>query len=121
MDKILLVEDDEELATAIRAFLQMRKFVVKTVHTGEEALEHLKYGEFDAILLDWQLPDTEGIEICKQFRAAGGATPVLMMSGNSADHERAAGLTAGATDYMVKPFDFEKLATRLRELVNLQI
>jgi DNA-binding response OmpR family regulator len=118
MDKILLVEDDELLAATLRVWLQTRKFTVKTVHTGEEALEHMKFGEFDAVLLDWQLPDTDGLEICKQFRAAGGTTPVLMMSGNSAEHERAEGLAAGATDYVVKPFNFEQVAARLKELIT---
>ena len=118
MSKILLVEDDEELAAAVRAWLQMRKFVVKAVQTGEEAIEQLKFGQYDAVLLDWQLPDTEGTEICKQFRADGGTIPVLMLSGNSADHEREAGLAAGATAYMVKPFDFEALAIKLKELIE---
>jgi len=65
------------------------------------------------------LPDTEGTELCKKFRAEGGTIPVLMVSGNSADHEREAGLAAGANAYMVKPFDFEALAMKLKELTDI--
>jgi DNA-binding response OmpR family regulator len=118
MNKILLVEDDEEIAAAVKAWLQMRKFVIKAVSTGEEAIEQLKFGQFDAILLDWQLPDMEGTDICRQFRKDGGTIPVLMMSGNSTEHERETGLAAGANEYFVKPFNFEQLSVKLKELIE---
>ena len=118
MSKILVVEDDVELASTLKAWLQLRKFTVQVVHTGEEASEQLRFGEFDAVLLDWHLPDAEGIDICREFRGTGSTIPILMLSGNTSEQEREQGLAAGATDYVTKPFDFDWLVKKLQTLVQ---
>jgi DNA-binding response OmpR family regulator len=118
MEKILLIEDDEAIAATVRAWLSMHKFNVRAVETGAEALEELQFGKYDLILLDWNLPDMDGVEICQQFRAAGGITPIIMLSGNSSDAEKKQALRSGATDFMPKPFDFNELIQRMRSLIT---
>jgi DNA-binding response OmpR family regulator len=119
MSKILIVEDDVELASILKTWLQLRKFAVQAVHTGEEAVEQLSFGEYDAVILDWHLPDAEGVDICKQFREQGGSIPIIMLSGNTSDKERQEGMAAGASDYFTKPFDFEKVSNKLKELLQI--
>ena len=115
MEKILLIEDDEAIAATVRTWLSMHKFNVRAVETGAEALEELQFGKYDLILLDWNLPDMDGVEISwQQFRAVGGTTPIIMLSGNSSDAEKKTAFRSGANDFMPKPFDFDELIQRMR-------
>lgn len=120
MEKILLIEDDESISQTVSTWLSLNKFNVRAVETGAEAMEELQFGKYDLILCDWNLPDMEGLDICQQFRAGGGTTPILMLSGNSSEAEKQQGLNSGATDYMRKPFDFHELVKRMRELIHVQ-
>ncbi len=116
MAAILLVEDDEELAAAIKMWFERKNHKIEAVGTGLEALELMEYGKFDLIILDGQLPDMKGVDICRQFRSAGGITPVLMLSGQAFENHVAAGLEAGANDYLAKPFAMKELAIRIESL-----
>lgn len=120
MAKVLIVEDDEQLQLTLKIWLQTQKFTVKAVGNGNDASEQLQFSSFDAIILDWHLPDKDGIEILKTYRSNGGLTPVIMLSGNDTEAERQQGLSSGANEYMKKPFDFKELTERLHTLIDQQ-
>lgn len=115
--KILLVEDDPQLAETVKQYLVFHKFVVKAVDNGTDAIEQLQFAKFDLVVLDWHLPGMDGVDICKQFRGSGGTTPIMMLSGNDTGEHRQQGLDAGANDYMKKPFEFKELTERLKKLL----
>lgn len=91
--------------------------MIENVTTGAEALEQLKFEKFDLIILDGQLPDMLGIDICRSYRDSGGMTPVLMLSGQSNEDQISAGLQAGSNDYLAKPFVMAELSKRIDALV----
>lgn len=121
MAKILVVEDDVDFALTVEHALTTSNHTVEMAHDGESAMEYLRQGQYDVIILDWQLPDIEGIEILSKFRARGGATPVLMLTGKSQIKDKEAGLDGGADDYLTKPFDARELVARVRALLRRQI
>lgn len=120
MAKILLVEDDMDLSDRISDFLVKEGHVAEQIGDGTEAEHRIKYYEYDLILLDWELPGVTGIDICKNYRAAGGNTPVLMLTGKDGMNEKIMGLDTGADDYLTKPFDFRELSSRVRALLRRQ-
>lgn len=118
MPKILVVEDDQDLTVMIRDLLVHEKHTVEVVHNGEDAREHLKMSKYDLLILDWALPDATGVEILKDFRAAGGLTPALFLTGRSSIADKEAGLDSGADDYLTKPFHMRELSARVRALLR---
>ncbi len=118
MSRILIIEDNKELADTVHDFLKRRNFAVDLVHDGAEGLYWLKHQELAAAIIDWELPNLSGINICTQYRNAGGKTPILMLTGHSAIEDRIEGLDAGADDYLSKPFDPLELWARLRALLR---
>lgn len=119
MAKFLVVEDDVDLSFTISLSLSSDSHnVVEVVHTGKEGLERVLYGEYDVIILDLTLPEIDGLEICKQYRARGGNTPVIMLTGRGSILERELGLDTGADDYLPKPFSMKELTARLRALMR---
>ncbi len=120
MAKILVVEDDVDFALTVEHALSSANHTVEMAHDGESAMEFLRQGQYDLIILDWQLPDIEGIEVLAKFRARGGSTPVLMLTGKSQIKDKEVGLDGGADDYLTKPFDTRELAARIRALLRRQ-
>lgn len=118
MAKVLIVEDDEALSATIFEWLTYERYSVESVANGREALERLEAFQYDAVVLDWQLPELTGIEIIRQFRARGGTTPILMLTGKQAIHDKEVGFDAGADDYLTKPFHPKELAVRIRALLR---
>lgn len=118
MAKILVIEDDLQLSTFICDELKMRHHVTSAIHDGSEASEHLRFYKYDLIILDWNLPGMTGVEICRTFRDNGGQTPVLMLTGKSAQKEKEFGLDCGADDYLTKPFEITEVAARVRALLR---
>lgn len=118
MAKILLVEDDEPFALMVAEWLAFDHHSVEIVNSGQEGLSRVHIGSYDIILLDWALPEIEGIEICKQFRAHGGDTPIIMLTGKDAVPEIEKGLDSGADDYLTKPFNINELSARIRALLR---
>jgi two-component system OmpR family response regulator len=118
MAKILVIEDDLQLSTFICDELKMRHHVISAIHDGAEASEHLRFYKYDLIILDWNLPGMDGVEICRIFREKGGKTPVLMLTGKSAAKEKEHGLDCGADDYLTKPFEMTEVAARVRALLR---
>jgi DNA-binding response OmpR family regulator len=118
MAKILVVEDDAELSFTIENWLLLEEHVVETVADGNEAVERLKYYKYDLLVLDWQLPGLDGIEILNRYRSSGGAIPVIMLTGKDAIEDKEVGLDAGADDYLTKPFHVKELSARIRALLR---
>jgi DNA-binding response OmpR family regulator len=118
MAKILLIEDDLTLSMAIERALIHERHTIDCTIDGGIGLERLNYYEYDAAIIDWQLPSMSGVEICKEFRASGGQVPVLMLTGKKTIKEKATGFEAGADDYLTKPFDMQELLMRVRALLK---
>ncbi len=118
MAKILVVEDETDLAVPIRDWLTREQHLVELVDNGAEALDRLRVYKFDLIVLDLMIPAVNGMEVCKRFRHNGGATPILMLTAKSAIEDKEAGLDAGADDYLTKPFHLKELSARVRALLR---
>lgn len=118
MAKILLVEDDQELAGTIAKWFTLERHVIETALDGLDGMDRVMGGSYDIIILDWQLPFVDGIEICKKYRAANGTTPIIMLTGKSLVAEKEIGLDSGADDYVTKPFSVKELAARVRAILR---
>ncbi|MDZ4833259.1 MAG: response regulator transcription factor [Candidatus Melainabacteria bacterium] len=116
--KLLLVEDDENMASTILSWLRADRYEVIHSADGLEGFDLLKNGTFDAAILDFELPGITGLEICRQYRAIKGVVPILMLTGRSQVADRIDGLDAGADDYLTKPFSLKELSARLRALIR---
>lgn len=116
MAKILLVEDDETLATRVREWLESEKHIIEHASNGATACERLEDFKYEVVILDLGLPDMTGIDVLKKFRTSGGITPVLILTGQDGIDDKERGLDAGADDYLTKPFDARELSARLRAL-----
>lgn len=114
--KILLVEDDERMARLVHRGLTEEGHQVDLCQRGGDAAAQATSVGYDVIILDWGLPDVDGVTVLRRWRARGVTTPVLMLTARGAVGERVTGLRAGADDYLVKPFDFEELLARLDAL-----
>ncbi|RMD90247.1 MAG: DNA-binding response regulator [Alphaproteobacteria bacterium] len=115
LKKILLVDDDDDLREALGEQLDMTEdFDVFEAQTGAEAMEKVKAGHFDLVILDVGLPDTDGRELCRRMRKQGVKCPVIMLTGQDSDADTILGLDAGANDYVTKPFKFPVLLARIR-------
>lgn len=118
MARILLVEDYPDLLELMNKMLVREHGSVETFMNGREAQERLKTEAFDLIILDWDLPEVSGLEICKGFRTAGGTTPILMLTGKKMIAEKEAAFDAGADDYLTKPFHPKELSARVKALLR---
>jgi two-component system, OmpR family, copper resistance phosphate regulon response regulator CusR len=116
--RVLVVEDEQKVANALREGLEGERYDVVVERTGEAAFFRLNTEEFDAILLDLGLPGRDGLQILKAVRERGMKTPVLVLTARDSVQDRVAGLDSGADDYMVKPFAFAELLARVRALVR---
>ncbi len=116
--RLLLVEDDAMIGEAIREGLRREGFTVDWVHDGESASQVLRTESFDLLLLDLGLPRKGGLEVLTAARAQGQELPVLIITARDAVSDRVQGLDAGADDYLVKPFDLDELAARIRALLR---
>lgn len=119
--KILLVEDEQHLAIALKLNFELEGFNTRLAHTGREAIRSLTTdGPFQLIILDITLPDMDGYQLCTQFRAAANYTPVLMLTARQHPEDRVRGLESGADDYLTKPFDLDELMARIRSMLRRQ-
>ena len=116
--RILLVEDDRKAARLLSKGLREEGFVVDVAYSGEEADETASVKDYDAIILDWLLPGKDGVTVCRDLRARGVATPILMLTARDALDDRVTGLNTGADDYLTKPFAFTELLARLHALLR---
>ena len=116
--RLLLLEDDPMIGEAIRAGLKRDGFAVDWVRAADAAEHALASEPFELLLLDLGLPGGNGLELLKALRGRGSALPVLIITARDAVADRVAGLDAGADDYLVKPFDLDELAARIRALLR---
>jgi two-component system OmpR family response regulator len=116
--RILVVEDDPELARLVHDGLERAGHGVDVGRSGEEALDRVDDADYDAIVLDVMLPGMDGFDVCRRLRRRGVNAPVLMLTARDAIADRVSGLDAGADDYLVKPFAFAELLARLRALAR---
>jgi two-component system OmpR family response regulator len=114
--RLLVVEDEKRLATLLHKGLTEEGHAVDLASSGEDGLDWVFVGEYDAIVLDVMLPGIDGLEVCRRLRREAVHTPVLLLTARDAIADRVQGLDAGADDYLVKPFAFVELAARLRAL-----
>jgi DNA-binding response OmpR family regulator len=117
MPKIMLVEDDLSLAGNIRKWLE-QDYEVAHFSDGSAAACELQDSKYDLIILDWELPGTDGPSILRGFRQAGGRTPVLMLTGRSKIADKEHGYDSGTDDYLTKPFDLRELSARIRAILK---
>jgi DNA-binding response OmpR family regulator len=116
--RILVVEDEEKVASFIRKGLEQMAYMVDTAGTGEEALGLALTTRYDAIVLDVMLPGRDGLSVVRELRARGSDAPVLALTARGTLEDRVAGLDSGCDDYLPKPFAFEELLARLRALLR---
>jgi DNA-binding response OmpR family regulator len=116
--RILVIEDDQEAARLLAKGLREEGWVVDIAHTGESGDEMASVNTYDAIVLDWLLPDRDGIAVCRDLRAGGIQVPILMLTARDAVDDRVVGLNTGADDYLTKPFAFAELLARLHALLR---
>ena len=115
---IAIVDDDAAIRTSLGRALRMENYDVELFEDGASALKSIQLRAPDAIVLDLQLPDIDGLEICRRIRRSGDTTPILMLTARDAVNDRVEGLDVGADDYLVKPFDLAELLARLRALLR---
>lgn len=111
-ERILLVEDDLEIARIIRDTLERENYRVTWATTGMEGWEDFQAGRFDLVLADWMLPEMDGIALCKNIRLASDV-PIIMISARREDEDKVTGLDIGADDYLAKPFSLQELKARV--------
>ena len=116
---ILLIEDHKDIAEMVYEYLETSGFSVDYADTGSAGVNLARQNNYDAIVLDLMLPDMDGIEVCKALRSEEGImVPVLMLTARDTLEDKLLGFDSGADDYLVKPFDLEELAARLRSLMK---
>ena len=118
MAKVLLVEDDRNLAGTVREWLEFEHYLVEWVETGTDALDMMKSYKYDVIIMDLTIPKMDGIEVCKAYRQLGGETPILILTGRGTVPDKELGFDAGADDYLTKPFHLKELSARIRALMR---
>lgn len=116
--KLLVVEDDAQLANQVVDWLTDQGYQVERVSTGEDALQLLSNFKYDVLLLDWNLPGLSGLELLKRHRQAGGMSLALFITGKGDIESKEKGLGIGADDYLVKPFDMRELSARLKTIMR---
>lgn len=114
--RVLVVEDEHKIARAIKSGLENERMVVDIVYTGTEGYDLASSEDYDVIILDWMLPDMKGISIVSKLRAVQNHTPILFLTAKGQIEDKVTGLDSGADDYMVKPFAFSELVSRVRAL-----
>ncbi|MBC8065868.1 MAG: response regulator transcription factor [Chlorobia bacterium] len=118
MGKILVVEDNQEVAAAIRASLEDAGYEVQVARDGLRGFNAASRVAFSAIILDLMLPEMDGLEVCRRLRKAKVSTPILMLTARDAPVDRVLGLDEGADDYLGKPFDLDEFLARVRSLLR---
>ncbi len=118
MTKILIVEDDEVLSKLVGDWLLGAGYDVETASDGITAIDILRAGSFDVVVLDWDLPGKSGLDVLREFRSRGGKARVIMLTAKSLLSDKELGLDLGADDYLTKPFAIKELSARIRALLR---
>jgi DNA-binding response OmpR family regulator len=116
--RILVIEDDKDLAQFIRKGLQEERHAVDVAEDGEAGLELASSGGYDLMIVDVMLPKLDGLSFCRRVRGWGDQTPILLLTARDSVEDKVAGLDTGADDYLTKPFAFAELVARVRALIR---
>jgi DNA-binding response OmpR family regulator len=116
--KVLIVEDDEKIARFIARVLAEEDFITDLCVSGVEAVRQAQTVAYDVILLDWMLPEMDGLAVCRELRRLGSVTPIIMLTARGELHERVLGLEGGADDFLVKPFEIDELLARIHAILR---
>jgi two-component system, OmpR family, response regulator MprA len=116
-ERILIIEDDEEILRVLKRVLTYEGYIVDTALTGQAGLTLAREQRPDLVVLDWMLPKMDGLEVCRRLQKIGNQ-PILMLTAKDTTQDRVDGLDAGADDYVVKPFEIEELLARIRALLR---
>ncbi len=116
-ERILIIEDDEEILRVLKRVLTYEGYIVDTALTGKAGLILAQEQRPDLVILDWMLPNMDGLEVCRRLQKLGNQ-PILMLTAKDTTQDRVQGLDAGADDYVVKPFEIEELLARIRALLR---
>ncbi len=118
MAKILIVEDEADLAELVKNWLVKDHHLVEITDDGLEALIRMETNNYDVVILDIMLPSVNGMEICKRYRKSGGSAGIIMVTAKGHVDDKETGLDTGADDYMTKPFQLKELAARVRAVLR---
>ncbi|CAN5401642.1 response regulator transcription factor [soil metagenome] len=118
MAKILLIEDDEELANTVSKCLKLERHSVDVVGNGTDGLAFALNGSYEIMVVDVQLPGMNGFEIVRNYRESGSKVPIIMLTGKSQIDDKETGFEAGADDYLTKPFSVRELVARIKALLR---
>ena len=116
--KLLFAEDDRDLSAAVKTLLERSGFLVDAVYDGAEAVDYALAENYDGIILDWMMPEKDGIEALQEMRRKGVRTPCILLTARDAVEDRVTGLDAGADDYLPKPFNGKELLARIRAMLR---
>ncbi|MBR3333581.1 MAG: response regulator transcription factor [Clostridia bacterium] len=116
--KILFAEDDRDLSMAVKTLLERTGYLVDTVYDGAEALAYAEAESYDGMILDWMMPEKDGVQALREMRNKGITTPCLLLTARDAIEDRVTGLDAGADDYLPKPFNGKELLARVRAMMR---
>ena len=116
--RLLIAEDEPDLAEALTAFFEKNRFTVEAVNDGISAYDYVVSGDYDAIILDIMMPGKNGIEVLKELRQEGIKTPVMMLTAKGEEDDRITGFDSGADDYLPKPFAPDELLSRVRAMMR---
>ena len=116
--RLLIAEDELDLAEALTVFFEKNHFTVDAVHNGFDAYEYASMGGYDAVILDVMMPKMNGIQVLERLRAEGVKTPIMMLTAKGQKDDRITGFNAGADDYLPKPFDPDELLSRVRAMLR---
>lgn len=116
--KLLLAEDERDLADALTVLLERNKYIVDTVYNGRDAYEYASTGEYDGVILDIMMPQLTGLQVVTRLREDGVTTPVMLLTAKGQKDDRITGFDAGADDYLPKPFATDELLARIRALLR---
>jgi DNA-binding response OmpR family regulator len=119
--KALVLEDDPKIARFVAQIFREEGYAVDLCSTGADALRLAEIGAHSLIILDWVVPDIDGLAVCRELRRRGMVTPILMLTARGHVSERVLGLETGADDFLVKPFDVEELVARARALARRSV
>lgn len=116
--RLLIAEDERDLAEALTVFFEKNKFSVDTVFDGRDAYDYGSGGDYDAVILDVMMPKMDGIEVLRRLRADGVKTPIMMLTAKAEKDDRITGFNSGADDYLPKPFAPDELLSRVRAMLR---
>ena len=114
--RILIAEDEQDMALVLRAILEREHHTVDAVFDGKDALDYATTGDYDCLVLDIMMPKLSGLEVVRELRQAGRTVPILLLTAKGETSDRVAGLDVGADDYLPKPFHLSELLARVRAL-----